>query len=222
MMRSAAASLLFTMAVGVLSSAAQAQGVAGQISSAGIGADVSYGLHPMFGLRAKLYGGSLSRDFTESGIRYDAKLKFNSITALADFHPFAGGFRLSAGLMANSTKFDLTGKAESGTIEINGVRYNAADVGTVHGRVSFDTSPYLGLGWGTAPTGGTGVFFSSDFGVLFQKTKASLTGACGPSLPAPACTQLQSDLRAEEQQFRDAVDDFKLYPLLSVGVGYRF
>jgi hypothetical protein len=33
---------------------------------------------------------------------------------------------------------------------------------------------------------------------------------------------LQADIRAEERDFRDEVNKYKLYPVLSVGVGYRF
>lgn len=202
---------------------AVAQTVAAKGGTTGLGAEIAVPLTERFATRLWANGGSLSRDQTESGIRYDAKLKFGTAFALADLHPFAGSFRLSAGLAYNDNRFDFTGRGDGSTIEINGVPYNSADVGTLDGRVRFDkTSPYLGIGWGSAPRGAAGFGPTVDLGVMFQRTRASLTGTCGPSLPAPACTQLQNDLRAEEVQFRDAVDDFKAYPVLSLGLSYRF
>ena len=216
--RAALAALLISAAT-----PAAAQTIAVKGGTTGLGAEFGWPLADRFAARLWANGGSLSRDQTESGIRYDAKLKFGTVFALADLHPFAGGFRISAGVAYNDNRFDFTGRGDGSTIEINGVPYNSADVGTLDGRVRFDkTSPYLGIGWGSAPRGAAGFGASIDLGVMFQKPRASLTGTCGPSLPAPTCAQLQNDLRAEEAQFRDAVDDFKAYPVVSVGLSYRF
>ncbi|MEW5878841.1 MAG: hypothetical protein AB1761_00185 [Pseudomonadota bacterium] len=200
-----------------------AQTIAVKGGTTGLGAELAWPVTDRFAARLWANGGSLSRDMTESGIRYDAKLKFGTALALADLHPFAGRFRISAGVAYNDNRFDFTGRGDGSTIEINGVPYNSADVGTLDGHVRFDkTSPYLGIGWASAPRGAAGFGAAIDLGVMFQKPRASLTGTCGPSLPAPVCAQLQSDLRAEEVQFRDAVDDFKAYPVVSIGLSYRF
>ncbi|MFZ5541833.1 MAG: hypothetical protein ACOY5V_19070 [Pseudomonadota bacterium] len=200
-----------------------AQTIAVKGGTTGLGAELAWPVTDRFAARLWANGGSLSRDMTESGIRYDAKLKFGTALALADLHPFAGRFRISAGVAYNDNRFDFTGRGDGSTIEINGVPYNSADVGTLDGHVRFDkTSPYLGIGWASAPRGAAGFGAAIDLGVMFQKPRASLTGTCGPSLPAPVCAQLQNDLRAEEVQFRDAVDDFKAYPVVSIGLSYRF
>jgi hypothetical protein len=41
-------------------------------------------------------------------------------------------------------------------------------------------------------------------------------------LPALTCSQLQNDLNAEAQQFKHEVEKFKYYPVIALGVGYRF
>lgn len=217
-MRAALAALLL-----IAAAPAAAQTIVAKGGTTGVGAELAFPLADRFAVRVWANGGSLSRDLTESGIRYDARLRFGTAFALADLHPFAGGFRIAAGVAYNDNRFDFTGRGDGGTIEINGVPYSSADVGTLDGRVRFDkTSPYLGIGWGSAPRGAAGFGAAIDLGVMFQKTRASLTGTCGPTLPAPACSQLQNDLRAEEVQFRAAVDDFKAYPVLSLGLSYRF
>lgn len=202
---------------------AQAQGVAARIGTNGLGLEAGVGFGSFIGVRANYLGGSLSRDDVESGIRYDGKLKLSNGALLLDVHPFAGSFRVSAGMVFNNNKVDATGVGESGTIEINGVPYPAAAVGTLQAAVRWDKSnPYFGLGWGMQPGGSSGLFLTVDLGAFYQSATASLTGSCAPIVPALACQQLLADIQAEQAQFQDAVGDLKWYPVLSIGVGYRF
>jgi opacity protein-like surface antigen len=218
-----AAAALMTVLSAAPAAPAAAQSVAAKGGSAGLGGELAYGLNSRLAVRGVVYGGTLSRERTESGIRYDAELSFGSVSALLDLHPFAGGLRLSAGLMSNNNRVDFSGRATSGTININGIDYPASAVGELRGDVRFDsTSPYLGLGWGAKPGGRAGLFVSVDAGALFQKPKASLRGSCDPALPAMACAQLQADIAAEEREFQSAVDSFKVYPVISAGIGWRF
>jgi hypothetical protein len=214
-----AAALLLGFAQGT-----RAQALGAKVGTSGLGAEFSYGITSMFGVRANLNGGSYSRDVTRGGIKYDAKAKFSSAMLIGDFHPFSGGFRLSGGAMVNNNKGEFTGIGESGTFTINGVTYPVASVGSVNGTVEFDKlSPYVGLGWGAAPKGNAGLFASVDVGAVFQQAKTTLVGNCAPSLPANVCAQLQSDLDAEALRFADDVKSaLRVYPVLTIGIGYRF
>lgn len=197
----------------------------GKIGSTGLGLEYSYGYgaFPKYGLRAGVNFGTYSRDATRSGFLFDGEAKFNSVMLLADAHPYGNGFRLSAGLMVNFNKLVADGRPVAATVEINDVTYPASAVERAGGEVTFRwPSPYFGLGWGAAPTGGRGVFFSFDFGVAYQRADVSLDVACGPTLPAAECAQLQSDVRAQEAKFREDLVDYRLYPILTFGVGYRF
>jgi hypothetical protein len=206
-----------------LASATQAQSLTARAGSNGLGAEIGVGLGSMVGLRANLLGGSISRDEVRSGVRYEGTLKLGNGSLLMDVHPFAGAFRLSAGAVFNNNRLDANGRADGGSIDINGVSYPSDAVGSLQAAVRWDrTNPYLGLGWGAAPPSSAGFFFSADLGAFYMRPTATLTGTCGTALPAAACTQLQADIRAEEQQFRDDVNKYKLYPVLSIGVGYRF
>lgn len=221
--RMPASKILFTIAFLGLGAAAQAQSIAARAGTSGMGAELGIGLGTHVGLRAVAAGGSLSREQRESNIAYDGTLKLANGALLFDLHPFAGGFRLSAGAVYNNNQFDATGRGDSGTIEINGVSYPASAVGTLRASVRWDkASPYLGFGWGAQPRGSSGLYFSADVGAFYQRPAATLSGDCGALVPGPACTQLQSDIRAEERQFQDEVGKFKLYPVLTLGMGYRF
>ncbi|MGH6611359.1 MAG: hypothetical protein ACRECQ_14005 [Burkholderiaceae bacterium] len=209
----------------VCSSAAMAQNVGGglRLGTPGIGLEIESLVTDQFGVRGLINGGSISYDYDESGIRYDGKFRFGTGFLLADWHPYASGFRLTGGLAYNNQRFAGTARPGGGTININGTNYSAAQIGSLDGRVAFSrASPYLGVGWGLSPRAGSRLYFSADLGVMYQRPSASLSGNCGPALPASVCTQLQNDIRAEEVEFREAADDLRFYPVISVGFGLRF
>jgi hypothetical protein len=72
------------------------------------------------------------------------------------------------------------------------------------------------------PRAGSRLYFSADLGVTYQRLGAPLTGHCGAATPAAICAQLHSDLRADEAEHRDAADDMRFNPVISVGFGLRF
>lgn len=218
-------SSLLLVAFAAIGGSAAAQGVGGglRIGTPGIGLELGGHVTERFGIRGLVNGGSLSYDYDESGIRYEGKFRFGTGFLLADWHPNSSGFRVSGGLAYNNQRFEGTARPGSGTVNINGTNYSAAQVGSLDGRVRFSkASPYLGVGWGLAPSAGSRLYFSADLGVMYQRPNATLTGTCGSALPAGVCTQLQSDIRAEEAELRDAAADFRFYPVLSVGFGLRF
>lgn len=217
-------SLMFiALSAMVSTAAAQGTGAGLRIGTPGVGLEVEGLVTERFGIRGLVNGGSVSYDYDESGIRYDGKFRFGTGFVLADWHPYATGFRLSGGLAYNNQRFEGTARPGGGTVNINGTNYSAAQVGQLDGRVNFSkASPYLGVGWGLAPRAGSRIYFSADLGVMYQRPSATLTGTCGAALPASVCAQLQSDIRAEEAEFREAADDLRFYPVISVGFGVRF
>lgn len=211
-------------AFGVLCAhAAQAQAVAGRLGTSGFGAELGVGVTELLAVRGSYGVGSFDYNFTESDIRYETQVKPRIGLLTLDVHPFMGYFRVSAGLGFNNTRADGTADSTSGTVTINGTVYNTSEVGTVEGRVTFrKTAPYLGIGWGTPPKAGSGLYFTSDLGVIFSKATGSVTGTCAAGVPAPVCAQLQADLNAEAAQFKNEVEKIKYYPVITLGVGYRF
>lgn len=183
-----------------------------RISTPGSGVEFGEPGAERFGVRRL---GSESSD--NESLRYDGRSRFSTGFLLADWHPYASGFRLSGGLLYG----DRVGGTQPGqTIGTDGMR-SAARLGDLDGRALFSrASPYLGVGWGLAPRGAS-LYFTADLGVTYQRPSAGLTASCGPMLPASVCTQLQGDTRADELEFRDT-DELRLYPVISVGFGLRF
>jgi len=115
----------------------------------------------------------------------------------------------------------------SGTYDIGGVPVPVSLVGTLSGRIDFDRLvPYVGLGWGNAVGPDRKVGFFLDAGAMFQgKGKVTLT----PNIPAgsplnnpTARAALDILLRQEERDIEKDVADYTVYPVVAIGVTYRF
>jgi len=166
-----------------------------------------------------------SFDGSTSNVDYDFKLKLKTLDALLDWYPADGAFRFTGGVVYNGNKITANGRpTAAGTYTLNGNTYTAASAGTLNGQVDFrNFAPYLGIGWGNAVAGDKAGFgFNADLGVLFQGSPRTSLANNGCTAPAPVCTQLAADVAAENVRLRDEVKDFKAYPVLRVGVSYRF
>ena len=141
---------------------------------------------------------------------------------LFDWYPFASNFRLSLGAMYNGNKVTLDGKPTGGTFTINGNTYSSTTVDSVNGEVDFNkAAPYFGVGYGRPI--GKGLSLIADLGVLFQGSPTStLTAHCGPTATPATCAQIQSDVAAEQAKLNDDMQDYKYYPVVSIGIAYVF
>jgi len=139
-----------------------------------------------------------------------------------------GGFRLTGGLVYNAT--EVTGSSlppASGVYDIGGVPVPVGLVGTLDGKVEFDPIvPYAGLGWGRAPGSGSGFGVTLDLGVIFQgEGEVTLTPIipAGSPLNEPLAREaLQILIEREERDLQDDIVDYDMYPVVSLGISYRF
>lgn len=194
-----------------------------KIGTLGTGLEFAHAFTDSAGIRLGFNSWNYSKATTENGVDYDAKLKLRSFQFLGEWYPFGGVFRFDLGLVSNGNKFDLTAKPSAGgTYTFNGVPYSAAQVGSAAGHVNFKKlAPYLGIGWGTPA--GSGFTLTADVGVLFQgKPRSTLSVVCGSSLNASQCQSLTDDVTAEQAKLDESLKNFKYYPVLSIGVGYKF
>ena len=179
--------------------------VTGKIGSLGLGAELDLGLTDSLGARIGINGLTYKYNATSSTVNYDFKLQLQTVSALADWYPFQGSFRTSAGLMYNNNKVSLGGLPTGGTYTINGTTYSSTDVGSLQGDMSFNkVAPYIGIGWGNPAARDKGWGMTSDIGVLFQGT------------------QLQSDTAAENTKLQNDLRNFKWWPVVSVGISYQW
>ncbi|MGZ8274422.1 MAG: hypothetical protein ACXWUM_10945 [Burkholderiaceae bacterium] len=203
--------------------AAQAAGVGLRAGTTGVGGDVGFSLMPTLSARIGYSGLSYSRDVDVTDITYDGKLRLSNLNLLLDFSPLPGPFRVTGGFILNDNKVDVTGRPTNGTYTLNGTAYPAAAIGTLGGEVKSGNraAPYLGIGYGNVA--GFGVNFYFDLGVMFQGTpNATLSASCGASVSATLCSQVQSDVAAEQAKLQNEISGFKYYPVANIGITIGF
>jgi hypothetical protein len=214
---------LFAAALSLEGTSARGQALAVKAGTYGAGLEFEYGLSSHLGARLQLDGGSISHRVNKTSVDYGGRFRFENALALADWHLFASSWRMSAGLAYNNNRIDLNGVPSSGTFTINGNTYPAASIGSLRGTLAFrKVAPYLGTGWGISPSG-AGFFGSLDLGVLWQPQHVSLTATCGAPIQGTlACNRLQADTAAEQVRLEDRTHVFRWWPLVQLGIGWRF
>jgi hypothetical protein len=216
--RSAAALLSFCLLIAPLVASATDFGLGVKVGTLGAGGDATLSLNDSFALR--LTGSILQWDTDDEidDVDYHLELDYTSFGALVDVHPFSNGFRFSGGLMFNDNGIVLKA-TPSESEEIGGNTYTPEQIGVITGNLAFDDiAPYFGIGYGRAGAGDQGLTFTIDFGLLFQSYELDLS-ASGLAATDP---QFLRDLEEEEGDIQEELDNFKIYPVIAVGLAYRF
>ncbi|MCY7315677.1 MAG: hypothetical protein LH480_08680 [Rubrivivax sp.] len=201
----------------LLASPAAAGGVYGPVGFPGAGLGFALPLSPQFGLRIDAASIGQRRDTRhEEGIDYDGRLKADRLRLLADWFPFAGGFRLTGGVTANQYRLDLLASGAGGSLTLGNTRYttSANDRFAVQLRLPRST-PYFGFGWGHQS--GNGLRWSVDVGAMLGKATVSYS-LTGPIAQRAA----QTDIDVELAELRSGVGRVRAVPQLSLGLGYNF
>lgn len=189
-------------------------------STLGAGVEGTIGLSERVNLRLGVNSYTYSYDDTIDDVRYDVDLELKSGALILDWHPFAGAFRLSAGMLSNKNRVDLEAMPTA-DVEIGGVSFTPAEVGRLDGEVDFKKSaPYVGLGWGNAVAKGKGLGFNFELGAVLQGSPDVTLASSGGTLSDDAT--LQARLAEEEQEIEDDLKNFKVYPVVSFGISYQF
>lgn len=219
-------------AVGLLGSGAHAApsiALDARGGTTGIGLDVDVGLLRRLNARVGYSTFNYSHKFEDTDVTYDGALKISDISALLDWHVFGGGFRLSAGgVSGGGLTVDATGVPNAfGTYTINDHPYSSQELGSLAGRLKFrnSLSPYAGIGWGNPVGSKHHLHVMLDAGVIYGGTPGvTLAATCGSAAPSgsPVCEQLQSDVEVERQNLQSDVALVKWYPVLNLGLAYRF
>ncbi len=194
--------------------------VSGNIGTPGVGAEAQFQLNDSFVVRGGGDWMNFNYDHTYSGIDYSAKLKTSTGGVFLDWHPMQGGFFVSGGGYFGERKAKLDG-TPNGPTQIGEVTYTPAQIGTIRGDVEMSkTQPFVGLGYDNTFSGGGRWGFRVLGGVSFSdKPKVDLTASGGTLSSDPV---FQAQLQREEDDVRDDAKGFKYFPIVQVGLSYRF
>lgn len=203
---------LIAAAVLVGPARAQDAGLAIHAGSMGVGIDGVVMVHPQVGVRAGANYFPFDISYNSSGIDYNLDLPSPQFLLVADLYP-TRSFRVSGGLMISSANFELTAKLH-GPVDIGGTTYTPAQVGSLTGVLETrDVSPYIGIGFGNPAASRVGLLF--DLGVAFHGNPKAGLSADGPVDVLPS---FQQDLDQEAQKIQADVENYIVYPVLSIGV----
>lgn len=198
--------------------AAGSFGVGVTAGTLGIGPEVNF-RGDNFGVRASATFFNMSRDVESDGIEYEGDLKLRSFGGSVDFYPGVGGFRISPGLRISNNRVELKATpAATTTVQVGDVTYTGAEIGTLTGEIKPNKlAPTLTVGYGGGK--GAGVYFGIDAGVMFQGSPEVKNLRRSSAIPVPG---IDAEIAREAAEIEDDINNFKIYPILQLGLGFRF
>ncbi len=180
------------------------------ISTTGPGLQVSTPLiHNWLNLNAGFTAFAFSDNINVDGTNYHAKANLGTIPVVLTFYPFHNWFNLQAGLVFNNNRASVM--ATNSTY---------AAYGDVSGRTHFNlAAPFVGIGFGQPFSGGR-LTFTGSAGVMFEGSPGiTLTPSNPAVLNVPG---VASQLAREQRDINNAARIAEYYPVISLGVVYRF
>jgi hypothetical protein len=214
-----------------------AVGAAVKVSTLGVGVEVATPVLRRANLRAAFNILGYSKTFNKDGIGYDAHLAFKTVEGHFDFFPWAGNFHVGPGVLGyigDPIKAHAV-VASNQSFTLGGVTYYSDPTNNtgVAGKIDFDSVvPMITFGWGNLVPRRKSKHFSVPFemGVAFQgapKSTLSLTGnVC--EAPGVSCQSVAgnptvaANVVSEQNKLNNSMSVFKAYPIISLGVGYKF
>jgi hypothetical protein len=140
-----------------------------------------------------------------AGNTMTVELNWNSAQLVGDWYPTSSGFRMSGGVVFNSSKLTLAG---NGNVNNKPATVNAEI------KMSEGIAPYAGIGYSTKPKDAKGFGFVFDLGLMFQNPKSTLT--------ATGAGVTQADVDAQNAKVQEAIDKLKIFPVFGIGLSYSF
>lgn len=198
--------------------------VSPNVSTLGWGASVAAPVANQLKVRVGFNTFSTGVDFSANDIDYDGDLKLLSVSGGVEYYPSAkSGFFLTAGAAYQNNRIEGVGRPSdlTRTYTINGRQYPAALVGELDAEIRLPNrvAPYLGIGYSSPVSSDRNFSFYGNLGVMFTgKAELDITS------PNPIANdpRFAADLQREVDKARDDLNIPSVYPILSLGVTYRF
>lgn len=211
-------------------------GIGVKASLLGGGFEVAARVTHRTNVRAGMNFFSYSRTFHKDGVAYDGQLSFKTFETHYDFFPFAGSFHISPGLLAYVGDPITANAAVPGgqSFTLGGTAFisDPASPVTGSGKINFNrAAPMATIGWGNLVPRKESKHFSIpvELGVAFQgspKATLNLTGnvcdSSGINCRAVSDPIVQAAIQSEQHKINNSMTLFKAYPIISIGLGYKF
>jgi hypothetical protein len=181
-----------------------------------VGGDVTVRLFERLNIRGGYSGWNDDYTVDLDEAEVDGSVDLQVIPVLLDWHPAGSGFRISAGIMLGDSEVALS--TQDKVLTLDGTDYA---VSTLEGSITIgDVNPYLGIGYGNAVGDDGRWHFSCDFGAVYLTEPEVAASAVAENSAVQAA--LNAALAAEVAELEDELKDVSFYPVLTVGVSFRF
>jgi hypothetical protein len=208
-----------------------------KVSTLGAGAEVALRVTHRTNVRAGFNLIDYSRGFNQDGVAYKGRLFFQTLEAHYDIFPWAKSWHVSPGVLVYAGD-PITATAAvpaNQTFSLGGVNYSSDPTNPVtgSGKIDFNrAAPMITVGWGNLISRQENKHFSVPFevGVAFQGSPHSSLGLAGSVCdstgfncrPITSDPAVQANVVSEQGKINNNLSFFKVYPILSVGFGYKF
>ena len=183
----------------------------------GYGIEAAWRPIPWFDVRLGANQFDYSDTGSQAGINYDADLALDTFFGTASFRFPLSPMRMTVGAYSNGNELLMTSD-DAASLDIGGTIYPGAAVGTLTSSTTFDdVSPYVGVGFDFDVFDKVGL--SLDFGVLWQGDPIVTLSADGVLGNDPL---FLAALETERQELEDEMEDYKAWPVVSIGFNYQF
>ncbi|HZP63442.1 MAG TPA: hypothetical protein VFB28_08520 [Terriglobales bacterium] len=211
-------------------------GVAVKMSLLGVGIEAATPITFHTNVRAGFNAFSYNRGFSNDGVNYAADLSFRSFETHFDWFPFGGGFHLSPGVMVYNGNQIKASAAVPGTqtFSLNSTNYmsDPANPITGSGKIAFNkVGPMFTLGWGNlVPRSNKHIVVPFEMGILFQGSPQATLALAGNACDSTGAnchniatdSTFQSNVIGQQKKLNSDMSFFQVYPIISLGFGYKF
>jgi hypothetical protein len=193
----------------------------------GIGIEAEGNIDKTFGGRigANYLSYEYSSKCRDCDVDFDYDVKSATFPVFLDWHPAGGSFRISGGIVFSNSQFEGSvnySSSDDETEKIGDNKYRKGDIGNLDATVDFsEVNPYFGVGWDTSFGESKRFGFLCDLGFIFQRSPEVKLTSNG-TLSKSSDPTFKSDLAKEEEDIQDSLNKWKYYPLVALGVSYRF
>jgi hypothetical protein len=206
-----------------------------ETSTLGLGPRAAIRLHNHLNLRIGASAFDFRRNVADGDIVYDAVFRLRSLNFIADWFPTSKGLHISPGVLVyNRNRVSATAAMPVGKVLSAGTETFVSDpqnpiVGNARSNIRA-ISPMVLFGFGNLLPRAGHIGFSFDFGVVFQGTPVTTVTLAGSACDVSQIhcqdiakdRSIQSEIDAGRKTMQDDLSFMRFYPVISVGVGYRF
>ena len=186
---------------------------------------MTFGINENIAVRGIFTTLNIEESLQASEIDYEAEYDLGGAGVMFDYHPFAGKFRISTGLL--QSKNELVGVARPTTAQQIGDDPGRTFGGTPGDRIdltldSGGTVPYFGIGFGSPASEGFPIGFGVDLGVVPMSPEVDLKLTGNTTTVGLSQAAIDAAIQQEEDNIQNDLSEFELWPVLQIKASYRF